>query len=143
MKDQLGEAKAATANAASEYQSLAEIATLKQTIHDEAYKEAAKSFPYTTVTQHPDWDLDYLGEHLAAQIAECHAKLQANQPPTEERPARPPSLAAEPQAVPPPPPEALPEQVIERDQELVVRAAESDGRIEQIDHSDSVLDCQE
>ena len=67
------------------------------------------------VTQHLDWDLAHLGDHLATQIAEWHAELQANQPPAEERLVRPPSLAAKPQVVPPPPPEALPEQVIEDD----------------------------
>ena len=36
LKDQLGEAKAATANAVFEYQPSAKMATLKQTIRDEA-----------------------------------------------------------------------------------------------------------
>ena len=96
LKDQLGEAKAAAANAISEYQSLAEMAVLNQTIWDEAYEEATESFGYTTVTQHSDWDLAYLGNHLATQITEWYAELQANQLLAEERPARPPSLAAEP-----------------------------------------------
>ena len=51
------------------------MATLKQTIHDEVYEEATESLAYTTTTQHPDWDLAYLGDHLAIQIAKWHAKL--------------------------------------------------------------------
>ena len=66
LKDQLGEAKVAAANVVSKYQFSAEMAALKQTIRDEAYEEAAESFAYTTVTQHPDWDLAYLGNHLVA-----------------------------------------------------------------------------
>ena len=66
LKDQLEGAKAAAVNAVSEYQSSAEMAALKQTIHDEAYEEVVESFVYTTVTQHLDWDLAYLGDHLAA-----------------------------------------------------------------------------
>ena len=54
---------------------------------------------------------------------------------------RPPSLVAEPKAVPPY--ELFPEQVIEGDQEQMVRAAESEGSIEQIDNPDGVLDRQE
>ena len=95
---------------------------------------------YTTVTQHPEWDLAYLGDHLAAQIMEWRAELQANQPPAKERLARPPYPAAEALAIPHPPSDALPEQVIDSDQELVVRAAESDGSIKQIDNPDGVLD---
>ena len=71
---------------------------------------------------------------------EWRAELQANQPLAEEFPARPPSLAVEPQVVPPPPLEALPKQVIEGDQEPVVKATESDGSIEQIDNLDGVLE---
>ena len=115
MKDQLGEAKAVAAKAVFEYQSSTEMTVLKQTIHDEADEEAAEPFMYTTVTQHPDWDLAYLGDHLDAQIVEWCAELQSNQPPVEERLARHPSPAAKPQAVPPSPPEALPEQVIKGD----------------------------
>ena len=47
------EAKATIAKAISEYQSSAEMATLKHTIHDEAI-EATESFAYTTVCQHSD-----------------------------------------------------------------------------------------
>ena len=57
---------------------------------------------------------------------------------------RPPSPTSEPPTVPPPPSlEVVPEQVIEGDQELVARAAETDGSIEQIDNPDDVLDHQE
>ena len=56
---------------------------------------------------------------------------------------RPPSPAVGPQAVPLHPPKALPEQVIEGNQEPVVRTVESDRSIEQIDNPDGVLDCQE
>ena len=62
-------------NAVSEYQSSAEMAALKQTIQNEAFQEATESFTYTTVTQHPNWDLDYLGDHIAAQIGEWRAEL--------------------------------------------------------------------
>ena len=63
------------AKAVSEYQSSAEMVAHKQTIHNEAYKEAAESFTYTKVAQHPEWDLAYLGDHLAAQIPEWHVEL--------------------------------------------------------------------
>ena len=55
----------------------------------------------------------------------------------------PASPADEVQEVPPPPPEDLPEQVIEGDQEPVVRAMESDRSIEQIDNPDGIVDRQE
>ena len=87
----------------SKYQSSVEIAVLKQTIHDEAYDEAAEAFAYTMRTRHMDWDLAYLGAHMANQITEWRTKLQANQPPVEECRVGPPSLAVEPQVVPPPP----------------------------------------
>ena len=109
LKDQLEEAKAVAAKAVFEYQSSAETIVLKQTIHDEAYEKAAKSFAYTTGTQHPDFDLAYLGDHLATQITEWRAELHANQPLAEKRLVRPASLVVEPQAVSSPPPEALPE----------------------------------
>ena len=51
------------------------MVALKQTIHDEAYEEAAEDFVYTTVTQHSGWDLAYLGAHLAGHIMEWRAKL--------------------------------------------------------------------
>ena len=54
LKVQLEEANATVANAVFEYQSSAEMAALKQTIHDEAYEEAAEAFAYTTATRHPD-----------------------------------------------------------------------------------------
>ena len=41
------------------------MAILKQNIHDEAYKEVAEAFAYTTTIRHLDWDLAYLGAHLA------------------------------------------------------------------------------
>ena len=70
LQTQLNEAKEkagiAIAKAVSEYQSLAKMAELRQTICDEAFEEAAESFAYTTTTQHLDWDLSYLGDHLAA-----------------------------------------------------------------------------
>ena len=96
LKDQLGEAKVVAANAVSEYQSSVEMAAFKQTIRDEAYEKVAESFAYTTTTQHSDWDLANIGDHLAAQIAKRRAGLQANQPLAEERPARLSSLIVEP-----------------------------------------------
>ena len=73
LQTQLNEAKEeagiATAKAVSEYQSWAKMVALRQTIRDEAFEEATESFVYTTIVQHPDWDLSYLGDHLAAQIA--------------------------------------------------------------------------
>ena len=75
LKDKLGEAKAVAANTVSEYQSSTKMATLKQTTRDEAYEEAVESFAYTTATQHPDWDLAYLRDHLAPHIVEWRAKL--------------------------------------------------------------------
>ena len=77
-----------------------------------------ESFAYTTIVQHLDWDLAYLGDHLAVQIAEWHAELQANQPPAEERPAMPLPLVTELQEVPPPPPKGLSMQVIKGDLSL-------------------------
>ena len=76
------------------------------------------------------------------------AEHRGAQPLVDERatpPAatRPPSPAVEPSAIPPPPPEVLPGQVIEGDQEPMVRAAESDGSVEQIDNLDGFLDRQE
>ena len=130
MKVQVEEAKVAAANVVFEYQSTVEMTALKQTDHDEAYKEAVEAFAYTTMTRHPDWDLAYLGAHLAYQIAEWCAELQANQHPAEERPKGPPSLAIKPRAVPPPPPEVLLEQAIEGNQEPVAGVAESDESIE-------------
>ena len=64
LKVQLEEAKVAAANAISEHQSSVEMAALKQTVHDEAYEEAAEAFTCTTATTHLDWDLVYLEEHL-------------------------------------------------------------------------------
>ena len=63
------EIRTAVVKAVSEYQSSAKMAALKQTIRDETYEEVAESFAYTTAIRHPDWDLSYLGDHLAAQIA--------------------------------------------------------------------------
>ena len=74
-----------------------------------------ESFAYTMAVQHLDWDLSYLDDHLAAQIAKRHAEPQADQLPVEERPAGPASSADEIQEVPPPLPDGLPEQVIEGD----------------------------
>ena len=120
LQDQLNKAKeesgTAAAKAVSEYHSSAEMAALRQTIQDEAFEEARESFAYTTAVHHPDWDLSYLGHHLAAQIAEWLAKLQVEQPLAEERPTVPAPPADEVQEVPPPLPEGLPEQVIEGDQ---------------------------
>ena len=96
LKSQLNEAKeeagTAAAKAISEYQSSAEMAALRQTIRDEAFKEAAESFAYTTATQHPDLDLSYLGDHLAAQIEDWCSESQAVRSPVEERPAAAASL---------------------------------------------------
>ena len=55
-------------------------------------------------------------------------------------------MAAEPPVIPPPPPPPLKvhlEQVIEDDQEPMLRAAESDRSVEQIDNPDGVLYHQE
>ena len=93
LKLQLDEAKAATANVVSEYQSSEDMASL---LHDEAYEEATKAFTYIAATTHLERDLAFLGEHLVDQIAEWRAGLEANQPLTDERPTRPPSPAAEP-----------------------------------------------
>ena len=82
-------------------------------------------------------------DHLAAQIAEWHAEAQANRPPTEERLAAVVALVDEIQEVPTPLPDGLPEQVIEGDQELVVRPVESDASIEQIDNLEGIVDLQE
>ena len=101
------EAGAAATKAVSEYQSSAEMATLKQTIRDEAFEEATESFVCTTVTQHPDWDLSYLGDHLAAQIAEWRAELPIEQPPTEGRLAASVLPVEEVQEVPAPLPDGL------------------------------------
>ena len=47
------------------------------------------------------------------------------------------------QEVPAPLPDGLPEQVIEGDQEPVIRPVESDASIEQIDNPDGIVDRQE
>ena len=122
---------------------MAEIAALRQSIQDEAIEEVSKSFVNTTAVQHLDWELAYLGDHLAAQIAKRRAELQADQLPADERSVRPPSPFTELQEVPHPPSECLPEQVIKGDQEPAIRAAESDESIEQIDNPKGVLDRQE
>ena len=58
LKSQLDEAKeeiwAATVKVVFEFQSLAEMVALKQTIRDETYEEVAESFLYTTVIRHLD-----------------------------------------------------------------------------------------
>ena len=92
-----------------EYQLLVQMATLRQTIRDEASEEAAESFAYTTATLHPDWDLSYLGNHLAAQIAKWRSKSQADQPPVEEQPATAASPAREVQEASASPPDGPPE----------------------------------
>ena len=75
MNEAKDEAKAAAAKAVFEYQSSTEMAVLRQTIWDKAFEEVAESFAYTTTIQYLDWDLAYLGEHLAAQIAEWRVEL--------------------------------------------------------------------
>ena len=117
LQTQLNEAKeeagTATAKVVSEYQSSAEMATLRQTIWDEAFEEAAKSLAYTTAVQHPNWDLSYLGDHLAAQLEEWGTEPQADQLLVEERPTGPASSVGEIQEVPSPLLDGLPKQVIE------------------------------
>ena len=103
------EARTAVAKAIFEYQSSAEVAALRQTIWDEAFEEAAESFTYTTTVQHPDWDLSYLGDHLATQIVEYHAELPVEQPLAEYRPVAPVLLVEEVQEVPAPLPDGLPD----------------------------------
>ena len=87
LKSQLDEAKeevgTVSIKAVSEYQSSTDMAALKQTIQDETYEEAAESFAYTTAIRHPEWDLSYLGDHLAAQFVEWRADAQANRSPVE------------------------------------------------------------
>ena len=92
---------------AFQYQSSAEMVALKQTIWDEAYEEAAESFTYTTAVRHSDWDLSYLGDHLAAQIMEWHVEAQADRPPAEEHPAPAVAPVDEIQEVPAPLPDGL------------------------------------
>ena len=127
----------------SEYQSSAEMAALKQTIRDETYEEAAESLAYTTAIRHPDWDLSYLGDHLAAQIAKWRAEDQVDRPPAEERPAAAVPPVDEIQEVPAPLLDGLLEQVIEGDQEPVVRPVKSDASIEQINNPNGIIDRQE
>ena len=115
--------------AVSEYQSSAKMASLKQTIQDKTYEEAVESFAYTTAVRHPNWDLSYLGDHLAAQIAKWRAEAQVDCPPIEERPTTDVPLVNEIQ-VSASLPDGLPEQVIEGDKELAVRPAWSDASIE-------------
>ena len=55
MNEAKEEVRTAVTKAVSEYQSSAEMATLRQTIWDEAFEEVAESFAYTTAVQHPDW----------------------------------------------------------------------------------------
>ena len=138
----LRKSKCFFSNAVSEYQSSEEMAALKQTLHDEGYKEATEAFEHTMATIHLDWDLAVLGEHLIDQITAWCAEHRATHPPVDECPAavRPPSPSFEPPEVPPPPPKVHPEQVIEDDPEPAVRAAENNGNVEQIDNPDSVLD---
>ena len=112
MRLQLDEAKAAAANAVSEYQCLEEMAMLKQTLH-----------------------LVFLGDHLVDQIIAWRAEHRAAHPLVNEClafpvVARPLSLAIEPLTIHPPPPEVHPDQVIEDDPRPTVRAAESDVSIE-------------
>ena len=97
------------------------MAALKQIIRDETYEEAAESFEDNTAIQHPDWDLSYLGDHLAAQIVEWYAEAQANRPPVDERTTATVPLIEEIQEVPAPLPDSLPKQVIEGEQEPAVR----------------------
>ena len=63
------------------------MVALKQTIRDETYEVATKSFAHTTTIRHLDWDLSYLGDHLAAQIAKWCAEAQVDRLPTEKLPA--------------------------------------------------------
>ena len=119
MKSQLDEAKkevgTVAVKAVFEYQLSAEMVALKQTIQDEAYEEAVESFAYTMTIQHPNWDLSYLGDHLAAQIIKWHADTQADRSPVGELPVAAVPAVGEVQEVPAPSPEDLPEQVIEGD----------------------------
>ena len=116
---------------------------LKQTIRDEAYEEAAKSFAYTTVIWHPEWDLSYLGDHLTAQIAKWRADAQANRAPVEEHHAAVAPVGDEVLVVPVPSLEVLLGQVIEGDQGITIHPAESYASIEQIDNPNSIVDRQE
>ena len=134
LKSQLDEAKeeirTVAVKAVSEYQSSAQMDALRQTIRDEDFEEVADSFAYPTTTSHPDWDLSYLGNHLAVQIAEWRAESQASQPSVEGQPVAAASPAREVQEAPAPLPDGPPEQVIEGDQEPVIRHAESDASLE-------------
>ena len=135
------EARTPTAKAVSEYQLSAEMTALRQSIWDETFEEAVELFSYTTAVQHLDWDLSYLGDHLATQIAEWSTKLQADQLPVEERPVVVASPAGEIQEVPTPFLDGLPEQVIKGDQEPVIRPIESDSNLKQISNPDGIVDC--
>ena len=84
-----------------------------------------------------------MGDHLDAQIAEWHAELPVEQLPTEDRPVAPVLPVEEFQEVPSPIPDDFPEQVIEGDQEPLIRPAESDANLEQIDNPDGIVDHQE
>ena len=147
LKSKLNEAReeigTATVKAVSEYQSSVEMAALKQTIRDESYEEAAKSFAYTIAIRHPDLDLSYFGDHLATQIAEWSTEAQANRPSTEECPAAAVPPVEEIQEVSAPLPDSPLEQFIEGEQEPTIRPAESDANIEQINNLDGIVDRQE
>ena len=67
LRPQLKQAKAATVNVFSEYQSLDKMVALKKILHDEGYEEAVEAFAYTVATTRLDWDLTFLGEHLIDQ----------------------------------------------------------------------------
>ena len=95
------------AKAISEYRSSTEMAALRQNIQDKAFEEAAELFVYTTAIQHPNWDLSYLGDHLAIQIVEWRVELPVEQPPAEGRLAAPILPVEEVQEVPAPLPDDL------------------------------------
>ena len=52
------------------------MVALKWTFHNEAYEEATEAFAYTVVVLYVDWDLRFLGDHLADQIAACVLSIE-------------------------------------------------------------------
>ena len=137
------EARIAVAKVIYEYQSLVEMAALRQTVRDQAFQEAVESFAYTTIVQHLNWDLSYLGDHLATQISEWRAQLPVEQTSAKDRPATPILQVEEVQEVPVLLPDSLLEQVIEGNQEPAIWPVENNASIEQVDNPDGIVHRQE
>ena len=128
------QAKTAVANAVFEYQASEEMVALRKSFIDEGFKEDAQTFTYIAATTRLDWDLAYLGEHLIDQKAAWHDKWRATHPLADEHPvfnpaAGPAPPSTESHAIPLPPSEVHPEQVIEDDPEPAVIADENDKSV--------------